>query len=157
MTTYKELLILHTEAEYKSIYEEEYCKQDIFTHDGVLVKFYPERFEHAFFKSSSRRKADKSIFSFERAQRIRWIRDVLLDPTVPVFSGYDKNRKKYDSNRRVSLVTPDNYVVVIRLSSRNPNEAAFITAFICDDEEVVKKIKSSPLGSLADIHLTSDV
>lgn len=93
MTIYKDLLILHSEAEYKKVYEEEYCNQEIVTHDGILVRFYPERFEHAFFTSSNRKKADKSIFSTERAQRIRWIRDILLDSSIPVFSGYDKKKR----------------------------------------------------------------
>lgn len=148
---YKELLLLDTQAEYKKIYEDEYCNQDVFTHDGICVKFRRDRFEHAFFTSASRRKRDKSIFSIERAKRIRWIRDVLLDTDITVYSGYDNTKKCYDSTRRVSLVTPDNYVVIISLDQKDPLKAHFISCYLCDSQEVVDKIKSSPLGSISSI------
>jgi len=151
MSAYRDLLILPSVADYKKVYENEYCNKEIYTHDGVLVKFYPERFEHAFYKSANRKQGDKSLFSLERAQRMLWIREVLLDDSLPVYCGYDKKRKIYDFSRRVSLVTPDDYVVVIMLNNKRPYEASFVTAFLCDSPQVVSKIKNSPLGTLRNV------
>ncbi|MEK6452633.1 hypothetical protein [Caldifermentibacillus hisashii] len=140
---YDELLVLGSEAEYKSYYIREYCNQEIYTHDGIRVKFRPERFEHAFFESKSRKRSDKSIFSWKRAERISWIKKVLTDKELTIYAGWDKKRKKYDHSRRVCLVTPDGYVVVVRY--QNPHTAIFVTAFVIDDPIVENRIKSSPV------------
>lgn len=141
---YEEFLILESVADYKRVYDEEYCQQFIYTHDGICVRFYPETFEHAFYSSEDRKKGDKSIFSNERAKRILWIRKALLDTNLSLYEGWIKAKKQYDSSRRVCLVTPENYVIVIQLNNKNVNRAKFITAYLCDDEVIANKIKSSP-------------
>ena len=45
------LLTYETEEEYKQHYIEHYCNSSpIMTFDEIPVMFYPERFEHAFYK-----------------------------------------------------------------------------------------------------------
>ena len=141
---YYNLTILKNEDEYRQFYLNYYCTAEIKAHYGIKVFFKPDQFEHAFFSSSSRRKQDKSIFNMERAKRITWIKKVLEDPKIPIYQGWDSKRKKYDSNRRVSLVTPDGYVVVIRFIT--DNHARFVTAYLIDDQAVLRKIQSGPLA-----------
>jgi hypothetical protein len=140
---YSELLFLKTENEYKNHYIEEYCNKVIHTHDGIEVKFRPEKFSHAFFKNASRKNKDKSIFSMERAQRINWIKKVLQDEELHIYAGWDSSKKKYDHTRRVCLVTNDGYVVVLRMAK--PSLGIFVTAYLIDDDEVKRKIESSPI------------
>lgn len=143
---YAELIILDTEAEYRDYYKIEYCDKQITTHDGMVVTFRPEDFDHAFFKNASRRRKDKSIFATERAQRMSWIKKVLQDKNLTLYAGWDSKRKRYDHTRRVCLVTDDGYVVVLRIV--NATKAVFNTAYLIDDPEVERKIKSSPVWEL---------
>lgn len=140
---YDELLILNSETDYKTYYINEYCNKENYTHDGLRVKFRPERFEHAFYESKSRKKKDKSIFSWDRATRMNWIKKALNDRSLTIYAGWDSSKKRYDHTRRVCLVTPDGYVIVLRLAG--PNTAIFVTAYVIDDPEVEAKIKSSPI------------
>ncbi len=64
-----DFLELKTLYEYKTYYEENYCKRPIITFDKIPVYFGKDRFEHAFFESSDRRGA-KDIFSKIRAKRM---------------------------------------------------------------------------------------
>ncbi len=73
------ILQLKTQEEYKKYYIKEYCNKQIYTFSGILVKFYKNQFEHAFFESANHQKRDKSIFSIERAKRMKWIKEVLED------------------------------------------------------------------------------
>lgn len=59
-----QLLNLTTIEEYKDYFIKKYCNQEIYTHDKLRVKFYPDQFEHAFYESENRKKRDKSIFSY---------------------------------------------------------------------------------------------
>ena len=143
---YHELTILNNENEYRQFYIDYYYNNEIITHYGVKVSFKRDQFEHVFFSSSSRRNPDKSIFNVERAKRITWIKKVLQDPSVPVYQGWDSKNKRHDSTRRVALVTPDGYVVVLRLIKTN--HARFVTAYLIDDTSVLRKIQAGPLAVL---------
>ncbi|WP_078379174.1 hypothetical protein [Sutcliffiella halmapala] len=148
VSLYSELLILGGESDYRGIYHKEYCNVDIYTHDGFKVSFPPNQFDHAFFKNQSRRKKDKSIFCADRSKRILWIKKVLSDASLTYYAGWDSKKRKYDQDRRVTLITPDNYVVVLRIKSRQAMTASFVTAYLIDDPDVERKIKSSPLWVL---------
>lgn len=141
---YSELLILSSEAEYKNYYIREYCNKELYTHDGLRVKFRPERFEHAFYKSRSRRRKDKSIFSWERAERMNWIKDVLMDKSITIYAGWDSKKKRYDATRRVCLVTSDDYMVILRFTKPG-KELQFVTAYLIDDQNVKNKVMGSPI------------
>ncbi|GAB6179936.1 hypothetical protein JCM14036_12550 [Desulfotomaculum defluvii] len=145
---YAPLIELANEEEYRQYYKEKYCREGVFTHDGLLVRFRPDQFGHAFFVSQDRRISDKSIFSKDRALRIGWIKKALADPSLIMYAGWDSKKKRYDHTRRVCLVTPDSYVIVLRLAS--DKVAIFVTAYIIDDPVVEDKIKSGPLWNKVD-------
>jgi hypothetical protein len=130
-----------TVTEYRQIYIDEYCNVTvpIVTLDGIHVKFYPERFDHAFFESQNWEKGDKSIFSQERAERILWIKDALTDASAVLKLGWDKYSKSYSNDRRVAIVKGD-YVVIIDLQS--PNKGKFNTAYIANNS--IGKILGGP-------------
>ncbi len=142
MLMYNNLIEFSTVQEYKNYFMNEYCVSGVVTHQDIQVNFYPDTFEHAFYKSRNRKRADKSIFDHERARRIGWIKDVLIDATIPIYVGWDSKRKRYDSSNKVSLITTDGYVVVIRLI--NDTRAKFVTAYLIDNGDVLDKICSSP-------------
>lgn len=45
-----------TESELRELWNREYCRQVIYTHDSIKVKFYSDMFDHAFFESTNREK-----------------------------------------------------------------------------------------------------
>jgi len=126
--------------ELKNLWEDEYCRKVIYTHDSIRVKFYPDMFEHVFYESNNRKAKDKSILSYMRLEKMLWIKDVLMDETALMFQGWNKDKKKYENNRRVSIVK-DDYVVVIWI--KNKYEAKFITAYEADNSK--EKIMNSPI------------
>ena len=97
-------------------------------------------FEHVFYESDNRKAKDKSILSYMRLEKMLWIKDVLMDETALMFQGWNKDKKIYENNRRVSIVK-DDYVVVIWIKNRN--EAKFITAYEADNSK--EKIMNSPI------------
>ncbi len=139
---YSELLNLDSQLDYEELYKLHYCQREIRTHDGYLVKFRPETFNHAFFSNADRRNRDKSLFSIDRAQRILWIEKALNDPNLNVYAGWDSKNKRYDHSRRVTLITSDGYVVVLRVGN---DCFIFVTAYVIDDQKVQTKIQSSPI------------
>lgn len=138
------LLAYTSEEEYKQHYIANYCKDlSISTFDGIPVRFYPEAFEHAFYKRSVKKwSAEKDMFSIERAERMDWIKSVLSDPDIIPKKGYDKAKDSYDNSRRVTFITPENYVVVIWINKSNT--AKFVTAYLVDNESAAEKIRNSP-------------
>jgi hypothetical protein len=128
-----------TESELRELWDREYCRQVIYTHDSIRVKFYSDMFDHAFFESTNREKGGKDILSYVRLEKMLWIKDVLMDETAIMLQGWDKVKKKYVKNRRVSIIK-DNYVVVIWI--KNESEAKFITAYEADNS--IGKIMESP-------------
>lgn len=137
-----QLTYLQTEQEYRNLFQQTYCNptNPIKTFDGIQVMFFPEHFEHAFFESSNRKKADKSKFSIVRAERILWIKDTLEDPTAELRVGWNKTLKKYDRSRRVAIIK-NNYVVIVWI--KNATVAKFITAYVADNS--IGKILKSPV------------
>ncbi len=139
---YADLLQLTDEAEYRQHFYENYCCREIKTHDGYVVTFRMNVFDHAFFSNADWKACDKSIFSIPRAERMDWIKKVLQDPTLTMYAGWDKKKGRYDHTRRVTLVTPDGYVVVLRVSKKG---FVFGTAFVINDSSVEGKVKSNPV------------
>lgn len=131
----------YTEAELRKIWVDEYCVVDIFTFDAILVKFYSEMFDHCFFESNDRKAKDKSILSYNRLQKIYWIKETLQDPSAVLKQGWDNKNKKYDNQRRVAMVK-GNYVVVISIYAIR--KARFITAFQIDNDENLEKFMNGP-------------
>ncbi|NCC74267.1 MAG: hypothetical protein EOM06_12825 [Sphingobacteriia bacterium] len=132
---------LMSEEEFRKIWNEEYCEKQIFTFDGIRVFFYSDMFDHCFYESSSRIRKDKSILSFNRLEKIYWIKDALLDPDTIKKKGWDSKNKNYDDTRRVTLVK-GNYIVVILIFASK--KARFVTAYEVNEKENLKKIMDSP-------------
>ncbi|HVA47716.1 MAG TPA: hypothetical protein VNH11_15205 [Pirellulales bacterium] len=104
------------------------------TFDGIVVQFFPEMFDHAFFESSDRRNPTKDVFCTERAKRIDWIRFALESDAAEIFETLHESGTK----RRLTLVA-GNYLVVIQLDERVTKRARFITAYIHDHPDRVRR------------------
>jgi len=143
---YPPLINYRTETEYRLHFEQVYCKGPIETFDGILVRFRKNMFNHCFFESSNRDE-NKDVFSRKRAERIDWIKTALLDRKSERYLGWDKKRKSYSKNRRVTIVM-GNYVVVIQLTGKY--KANFVTAYMADTKgsngnfSTIEKIRRGP-------------
>jgi hypothetical protein len=137
------LVNYNTVQEYRTHYEANYCQRPIVTFDGIKVFFARIKFEHAFYESSDRR-GSNDVFSHVRADRMDWIRHTLQNANADKYQGWDKRKKKYMLDRRVSVVYED-FVVVISLSLNRNGELKgnFITCYQADNS--ISKIRSSPL------------
>ncbi len=65
----------------------------------------------------------------KRAERIDWIKAALQDPDSEREVGWNKQKKRYEKSRRVTIVM-QNYVVVIQLTGHK--KANFVTAYLAD-------------------------
>lgn len=130
-----------SEEELRKIWSDNYCGQPILTFDNIEVRFYSNMFDHCFFESDNRREGDKSILSYNRLEKIYWIKDALEDSTSILKKGWDSKTKSYDDSRRVTLVK-GNYIVIILLYKKN--KARFVTAYEVNSDENLEKIKNSP-------------
>lgn len=127
-----------SEAELRKIWREEYCERKICTFDGVLVRFYEDMFDHAFYESANRLAKDKSILSLNRLENIYWIKETLQDKDAILKMGWDNDNKEYFKDRRVAIVK-GNYVVIIRFTGLL--KAKFVTAY---EKENIDNILSNP-------------
>ena len=130
-----------TEAELRKIWSDTYCNEPVITFDKIEVQFYSNMFDHCFFESDNRRRGDKSILSYNRLEKIYWIKDALEDSTSILKKGWDSKTKSYDNSRRVTLVK-ENYIVVILIY--RDKKARFVTAYEMNDKENLEKIRKSP-------------
>lgn len=137
------LLHYKTASEYKHHYERYYQRANIVTFDGIRVYFKPQKFGHAFYENSQRKKGPKDEFSPVRAQRMDWIKATLENPSARLYKGWNKEGKTYEENRRVSVVY-DGFVVVIELSLNTHGELKgnFITCYVADQS--INRIVNSP-------------
>ncbi|MCL1080053.1 hypothetical protein D5R81_18650 [Parashewanella spongiae] len=142
------LLIYDTVAEYKRHYEKHYQRAEIITFDNIRVYFKPQKFGHAFYENTKGIKGAKDQFSPTRAQRMDWIKATLIHPNAKVFKGWNKDKKCYEDNRRVSVVF-DDFVVVIELSLNNKKvlKGNFVTCYVADKS--IGKIEASPEWDMA--------
>jgi len=130
-----------TEEKLREIWNDVYCNVPIITFDGLTVQFYSSMFDHCFFESENRKAKDKSILSYNRLEKIYWIKDTLEDADATLKMGWDGKNKTYNSSRRVAFVK-GNYVVVIIIFSLT--KARFVTAYEITEEENLEKIMKSP-------------
>lgn len=135
------LVIYTTEAEYRQHYERNYCRKTIHTFDGFRVFFPKHAFGHAFYESANRKARDKSVFSHVRAERMDWIHAALTDSSADLYAGWLRDKKRYDLNRRVTLIF-GNFVVVLFMN-RKKMSATFITAYVANASTVAKIRKGS--------------
>lgn len=126
-----------TEEQLRDIWENEYCAAPIVTFDEVSVVFYEDKFDHLFFESENRKAKDKSILSYNRLEKIYWIKDTLQDPTAILKQGWDNDKKEYYKNRRLAIVK-GNYVVIIRFTAKK--KATIVTAY--EKEDITNILKA---------------
>lgn len=126
------LVLYATESEYRQHFRRVYCCGPIMTFDGIAVRFRAAMFDHCFFESVAMK---DDTFSPERAQRIDWIAAILRDPSAELFVGWDNERKRPATNRRVALVS-DDYVTIIQMQAAG--KATFITAFVASPQTIAK-------------------
>ncbi|MCK5740806.1 MAG: hypothetical protein KAH48_01200 [Chlorobi bacterium] len=141
---YKKLKVQkYTEQQFRDLWKNEYCDKSkpIHTFDDILVRFYEDMFDHAFYESYNTKAKDKSILSLNRLQKMLWIKDTLEDPDSIRKKGWDRKRRTYLNSRRVALIK-GNYIVVIVFLGENI--ANFVTAYEIQDDENVAKIMTSP-------------
>lgn len=130
-----------TETELRELWDKEYCELVIKTFDDIVVQFFANMFDHCFYESDNRKAKDKSILSYNRLEKIYWIKDALADPDSILKRGWDAKTKTYTNSRRVNLVK-GNYIVVIVIFAEK--KARFITAYEVNDDENLELIKNSP-------------
>lgn len=130
-----------SEGKLRKIWSDTYCQKPIITFDNIEVHFYSNMFDHCFYESNKRRKGDKSILSYNRLEKIFWIKEALEDSTSILKKGWDSKTKSYDNSRRVTLVK-GNYIVIILLY--RDKKARFVTAYEVNNDENLRKIKNSP-------------
>lgn len=135
------LVYYATVAEYRQHYETHYCRATIYTFDKLRVYFPKQQFDDAFFESANRRARDKSIFSRVRAERIDWIAAALQDSAAELYVGWDRDAKRYDYGRRITLIYGD-YVIILRIN-RAKQTATFITAYVADPS-TLNQIRVNP-------------
>lgn len=134
------LLVLPTVDDYRRHYLTTYCRGGIVTFDGINVRFFPETFDHAFFRDSDRWTKDKAVFDRRRAERMDWIRALLLDPSAELY-----RRVMHDGKlRRIALDPPTRYAVIIQMNPKCQSEARFITAYVVDSCSALQKMRSNP-------------
>ncbi len=130
------LLSLVSQDAYLAYYARKYCCAPVVAHDGVEVAFRRKRFYHCCFNSAYRSEV-KTTFAHDRAERLDWIEAVLCDSTLPMRVGWNREEKRLDDRRRVSVLAPD-YAVVIRFSNAARTEAEFVTHYVGDPETIAK-------------------
>jgi len=134
------LLSLPNEAAYRAYFEAQYCSTPVVTFDGIAVRFFPEMFDHAFYRDSSPTARDKANFDLKRAQRMDWIRAVLKDSSLELYRRVMPNSKV----RRIALEPSTRYAVIMQIDSRNPRRARFGTAYVVDSASALMKMRSNP-------------
>ena len=135
---YPPLVQYNCAKQYGAHFHSAYCRGPVTTFDGIAVRFRRTDFDHCFFESVS---AKDDTFSSARAERIDWIKAALQDPNSERYLGWDKKKRKYRKDRRVTVVM-GNYVVVIALT--NASSGDFVTAFVADNASTLQKIRTSP-------------
>ena len=82
----------------------------------------------------------KDTFSRQRAERMDWIADVLQDDSAELY------RRVMDRGivRRIALRPAERYVVIIQVEKKNEKRAEFVTAYVVDSYEALRKMRSNP-------------
>jgi hypothetical protein len=140
-------LILPTEADYRTHFQDTYVRGLIQTRDGVRVHFNASNFEHAFFEST-KRDGNKDQFSEPRAQRMDWISHTLSDPNADWYQGWMARKKSYDATRCATVASGD-FVVVLNFRAMQTGDVVsnFVTCYHADNS--IGKIRTSPAWDLA--------
>lgn len=140
------LVYYETENQYFEHYKRVYCRDKVYTFDGIRIFFDPKRFLHAFYEDDNTKQygGNKSKFCKVRAERIDWIKYVLADKDSVLYQGYNE-RVGNMPERRVAVISRDKYVVILNMFLNNNGELCgkFNTAFYADKS--YERIIQNPL------------
>jgi hypothetical protein len=96
----------------REIYEAEYVHVTHSTHDGEKVKFFSERFEHAFFCSfDSTKHGTKDRLDIHRVGRIRWIGKLICGSLADSECLIVPNERSDRPDKRLYILHSECYVV----------------------------------------------
>lgn len=130
------LLILESEEEYREHYIRTLANGPaVITPDGIQVDFYEDKFDYVFWGRSSSWQKKKDRFAPERAQRMDWIRPLLVDPNADIRRESGSDYRNY----RLILYYPDPYMVVTKAVRRG--RETFMNAYPCSRERLNEKSK----------------
>lgn len=133
------LLILGSEEEYREHYVRTLVKGSlVITPDGAKVRFFEERFDHAFFRKTNRWKDEKDDFARSRAERMDWIRVCLTAQNVEI---YREPCRLGQLNRLVVLRMQRYMVVTVTVREK---EERFVTAYDDLSNEKIYKVTGLP-------------
>lgn len=147
-------LTLDDEAAYRAHYVENFCKRPLHMPlpDGSSfpVYFSPKTFDHAFFESSARNRIKDTAISLTRASRIPLIESALKDLGAPRMQGFDKQTRSHNAGRCVTVVSADDFVVVVRLGLTRSGllRGTFVTCYVADNS--IGKIMQAPVWTAED-------
>lgn len=127
-----------SEDDLRELWRVNYCLEPIITFDRMVIRFYEDMFDHAFYESENHKEKDKSLLSLNRCEKMLWIKDTLQDPTALIKQGWLKDKKQHTNSRRVAMVK-GNYIVIIQII--NSEKARFITAYQIEN---LRKFLNSP-------------
>ena len=142
------LLSLPDIASYREYFRTNFCVAPLSTFDSLSVSFYPEVFNHAFFRDSSPRSKDKAVFDHYRAERMEWIRHILQDHNVELYRRVMTSSTCHGHGsavRRLALESAELYLVVIQIDPNDATCARFITAYLVDSVNALRNIRSNPV------------
>ncbi|HKQ34472.1 MAG TPA: hypothetical protein VJT11_04115 [Nitrospiraceae bacterium] len=109
-------------------------------HDGALVLFHEDQFDHAFYTSSNRGRYPnkKDIIDRERIKRMRWIKPV-IEGSVTKTICYKV--VDYESKRERRLYVVPERMYVVWLEARSDEGWKFSTAYVATAEDLRRYCK----------------
>jgi hypothetical protein len=102
------------------------------THDGEDIYFWPDRFDHAFYKKKSKASRRKEMIDNGRVERLRWIKEIVTG-NVPHFECWLVDQTPRPENR-LYIVSDELYVVW--LEQRDAGGWKFSTAYPAPREAI---------------------
>lgn len=116
------------------------CGRRLYTHDGQLVIFHKDRFDHAFYtsKDRARRPYDKDVVDMKRVIRARWIHALITGGVAnsECWECPSKETGRREPPDRLYIIWDEGYV--IWLHPRSEGGWRFSTAYCAPIAEIKK-------------------
>lgn len=108
------------EAFGRRVYAEEYVNQRHKTHDGVSVRFFEDRFDHAFFRSKDFVRSNKQKNEIDplRVERILWIGPLIRGELTNSECHRMPNSQTNQPQKRLYILNDERYVVWLEPQSQ---------------------------------------
>ncbi len=127
----------------QQIYESVYCQGQargtLKAHDGQTVKFFQDRYEHAFSKSADRRtRGPDDPMCPRRIARVRWIEHVIAGKAD---KWECREQERQGRKKRLYFVPGENYIVWLE-AAREPRVWTFSTAYVVDSDTLFARYRA---------------